>query len=123
MLERRLSNMMGSVTHLLDLLAHLVLPHLRAWRVLGDEQEVGPARDGGHEREPTAVAPHDLEHERARVREGGRVDVIDRLADALERGRRADGQVRQRHVVVDRANKSGDLEVPMCGCLLLGDLA
>ncbi len=43
----------------------------------------------------------------------GGVDVVDRLADALERSRRANRQIRQGHVVVDRADEAHELEMGM----------
>ena len=69
------------------------------------------------------MAAHDLEDERPRVRVRGRVDVVDGLANPVERGRRADGEVRHGHVVVDRADEPDDLEVRVLARLLLRDAA
>lgn len=59
------------------------------------------ARNTGHQSQPAAIAPHDFDHEGARVTVCGGVDIVDRFADALKRGRRANRQICQGHVVVD----------------------
>lgn len=133
--------MRTAVTHALNHTAHLVRPLVRIRRALGDENEVrtgtgksvspnillcgGRIRvpDAGHEREPTTMPAHNLQHERARVGVRSRVDVINGLANTMQRGRRADGEVRHRHVVVDGSHKPDDLKVGMLCCLLLGDYA
>lgn len=66
---------------------------------------------------------HDLQHERPRVRDGGGVDVINRLADPVQRRRRTDGQVRHGHVVVDRPDEPDDAEVRVLLGFFGGDLS
>ena len=87
------------------------------------ERERGGVPDTREQSEPPAVPAHDLQHEGARVGDGGRVDVVDGLADAVERGGRADGHVRQRHVVVDGPDQADDLEMPVSLDLLVRDAA
>ena len=121
----------------MDLSAHVVLPWHSAGRALWDEDEVCSAttffqnqwlwgvdkyaRNTGHQSQPAAVASHNFYHEGARVTVRGGVDVVDRLADALERSRRANRQIRQGHVVVDRAHEAHELKVRMRLKLLLRD--
>ena len=64
---------------------------------------------------------HDLQYERARVRVRSRVDVVNGLADPVQRGGRADGEVCHRHVVVDGPNQSDYLEMRMMLCLIFRD--
>lgn len=123
---------------------HLILPIVRVWRLLGDEDKVGSgaeedarvsvrragnrvrgpnSRDSSKESEPTTVAAHDLNDEGSRVGGGGGGDGVDGLADAVESGKTTDGEVRHRHVVVDGSDETDDVEVGMGGRLKLGDLA
>jgi hypothetical protein len=80
-------------------------------RALGDEDPVRPGREPRHEREVAAVAPHDLDDERALVARGGRVQRVDRLGDAVQRGVGTDGHVGAEHVVVDRADEADQTQV------------
>ena len=51
------------------------------------------------------------------------VDVVDGLADAVQRGGCADRHVRHGHVVVYRAHEPDDPEVRVLGRFFCGDLA
>ena len=63
------------------------------------------------------MSAHYLKYERSLVRGGGRVDAVDGLADSMQRGRSANRQVGHGHIVIDRPDKTDDLEVPMLGGL------
>ena len=69
------------------------------------------------------MTAHNLNHECARVRHGRGVDVVYRLADAMQCGDRADREVRHRHVVVDGAHQARNAQVVVRLELLLGDLS
>ena len=56
---------------------------------------------------------HHLKHERSLVGSGGGVNTINGLTDSVQRGRSANSQVGHGHVVIDRPDKSDDLEMPM----------
>jgi len=78
--------------------------------------------DTSHEREPATVTAHNLNHERPRVRRRRRVDVVNRLANTMEGGQCANGEVGHGHVVVNRANKTDDAESLVVVELLRGDV-
>jgi len=67
------------------------------------------------------MPPHDLEHECTRVRDSSRVNVVDGLADSVQRSWRADRQICHRHVIIYRPHKSHDSEVPMARNLVIRD--
>lgn len=46
---------------------------------LGDRHGLGAARDARHQSEITAVAPHDLEQERAMMRGRGHLEAVESL--------------------------------------------
>lgn len=73
--------------------------------------------------QPPTVPAHDLEHKGSRVRGSGRVDIIDRFADPLQRCRCADCHIGQTHVIVDGSDEADDAEVTMFGELFWSDLA
>jgi hypothetical protein len=70
---------------------------------------------------PAAMSAHDFEHERARMRERRRMNAVNCFANSVQRRRGTDGHVRQRHVVVDRANESDDLQVAVVLGLIRGN--
>src|SRR5258708_20249068 len=49
-----------------------------------NENDVCPARDASFEADPTAVAPHDLDHHDAMVRGSGGMNLIDGVGYGLE---------------------------------------
>jgi hypothetical protein len=49
--------------------------------------------DATHQRQPSAVSPHDFKHKCARVRDSGRMDVVDSLADSVHGSWGTDGQI------------------------------
>ena len=104
-------------THLLDNLAHLVLPVVLP-RLLWDEDEVCASRDTSHKGQPTTMPAHDLDDERPGVGGSGRLNVIDHLADPSESGVSSDGSVCAREIVVDGAHEAYDVEVLVRGNLL-----
>ena len=65
------------------------------------------------------MPPHDFEHECPRVRNSGRMYVIDCLADSVQRRWCADCEIGHGHVIVDRSNESYNSEVPMARDLLI----
>ena len=79
-------------------------------RNLGDEDDVGAARDSRRGRYPARVAAHDLDDHDAVVRLGGRVQSVDRLRADVHRSVEADRHVRSGDVVVDRLRDADDWE-------------
>jgi hypothetical protein len=73
--------------------------------------------------EPAAMAAHHLKHERAAVRGGGRIDVVNRFAYSVQRGGRANSHVRHGHVVVDRPHQPDYFQVAVAVRLLSCDFA
>lgn len=69
------------------------------------------------------MATHDFDNKRARMRACSCVDIIYRFADTVEGSRRADRQIRQRHIVIDGSHQSDDAEVTISRCLFLGNRA
>lgn len=67
--------------------------------------------DTCEECEPATMPAHDLDDKRAGVRERGRLDVVDGFANTVKGGRRADGHVCHRHIVVYGADETDDLEM------------
>ena len=86
---------------------HLLGP-LDRRRALGNEDPIGSGGRGALERQPAAVAAHDLDHKVALVRGGGRRQRIDSLHDSMQRTVAADRHVGASHVVVDAAHQSHD---------------
>ena len=66
---------------------------------------------------------HNLEHKGSRVRGCGRVDVIDRFTDSVQRSRSADCEIGHAHVIVDGSDEPDDAKVTVFGELFWGDLA
>src|ERR1044072_8164390 len=77
-------------------------------RDLGDEDDVGGGGDAGVERDPTRVAPHQLDGEDTLVRRGGRVQAVDGLGGDADRGVETEGERRAGQVVVDRLRHTDD---------------
>jgi hypothetical protein len=67
------------------------------------------------------MSPHDFEHERARVRDSGGVDVVDGFADSVQRSRRTDREIGHGHVVIYRPYEPHDPEVTMALNLFIRD--
>ena len=70
---------------------------------------------------PTAMSAHNLKHKRARVTRCRRVDVVDSFANTRQSRRRANSQVCQGHVVVDRPDETDNLQVSVLDRLLFRD--
>ena len=49
------------------------------------------------------------------------MNVIYGLADSMQRGRRADGKIGHRHVIINRSNEPDDPEMPVSRNLLIAD--
>ena len=79
--------------------------------MLWQKDKVGSGTDTGHQGQPAAVPPHDLDDESSLVGKGSGIDKVDSLADSLQRRVAANGGVCAAHVVVDAANKSDNVEV------------
>ena len=77
--------------------------------------------DTSHQREPPAVPPHNFKHESARVRNSGRMYVVDGFADSMQRSWRADCQIGHGHVIVYRSDEPHDPEMPMARNLFIRD--
>ena len=77
-------------------------------RLLGQEDDVGAARDPARRRDPAGIPAHDLDDHDPVVGLGGRVQSVDRLRADLDGGIEADRHVRAREVVVDRLRDADD---------------
>src|SRR5712671_6803140 len=66
-----------------------------------NENDVCPAANAGLERDPAAVASHDLDHHDAMMRSTGRVNLIDGVAHGVQRGVEAECNLCGRKIVVD----------------------
>jgi hypothetical protein len=73
--------------------------------------------------EPTAMTTHNFDNKCTRVRICGGVDIINRFANAMQRRRCANSQVREGHVVVDGPNEADDLQVSMGASFLRSDFS
>ena len=66
---------------------------------------------GNHEDDPgltPAIVPtHDLEHKGSGVRGRGRIDVVDRFTDPMQRCRCANREIGQTHIVIDGSDYVG----------------
>ena len=62
-------------------------------RALGDEDDIGAARDPRVRGDPARVAAHDLDDDHAVVRLGRRVQAVDRVGRDLHRGVEAEREV------------------------------
>lgn len=49
------------------------------------------------------------------------MNVIYGLADSMQRGRRADGKIGHRHVIINRSNDPDDPEMPVARNLFIAD--
>ena len=103
--------------------AHGLFPVVGVGWTLGDQHPVGAGRQGAHERQIAAVAPHHLDDEGTLVAGRSAVDGIDGFGDAMESRVGADGHVGPEHVVVDRADQANQGEAPMGVGRGLTDLA
>ena len=90
--------------------ADLLLPVVAVGRRLGDEDPAGARRQGAHQGEVAAVAPHHLDDERPLVARRRRDEGVDRLDDPVERRVGADRHVGAGHVVVDRPDEADEGE-------------
>jgi hypothetical protein len=79
--------------------------------LLGDEDDVGAARDPAHDGDPAGVAAHHLDDHDAVVRLGGRVQAVDRLRGDEDRGVEAERVIGRGKVVVDRLRHADDRKV------------
>lgn len=68
------------------------------------------------------MASHHLQDEGTRVRERGRVDVVDGLANPVKGSRRADCEVGHGHVVVNGSYQTHNLQMSVVRCLFLCNL-
>ena len=87
-----------------DLVAHAVVVE----RDLGDEDDVGAAREPRGAGDPAGVAAHHLQHHHAIVALGRRVQAIERVGRAGHRGVEAEGRQRRGEIVVDRLGDADD---------------
>ena len=78
-------------------------------RLLGNEDDVGAAREPGVRRDPARVPAHHLDHHHAVVALGRRLQPVDRVGRDLHRGPEAEGVVGGRQVVVDRLRHADDV--------------
>ena len=51
------------------------------------------------------------------------MNVVDGLADSMQRGRRADSQIRHRHIIVNGPNETNDSKVMVQRSLSFSDLS
>ena len=77
-------------------------------RLLGDEDDVGAARDAAHHGDPAGVAAHHLDDHDAVVRLRRRVQAVDRLGRDRHRGVEPERVVGAGEVVVDRLRHADD---------------
>ena len=77
---------------------------------MGDEDDVGAAGHARVQRDPADLVAHDLDHEDAAVRVGGRVNLVDAARGHLDGARKAEGHVRAPGVVVDGLGQGDDVE-------------
>ncbi len=49
------------------------------------------------------------------------MDIVDGLADSVQRGWRTNSQIGHRHIIIDRSDEPDDPEVPMLRDLLIRD--
>ena len=77
---------------------------------LGDQDDVGAARDAGAERQPAGIVAHDLDHDDAVMAVRGAVQAVDRVGDDPECRVEAEGDVGALDVVVDRLGQGHDVE-------------
>jgi hypothetical protein len=54
---------------------------------------------------------HNLEDERARMGDGSRMDIVDSLANSMQRSGSTDCEIGQGHIVIYGSNKAHDLKV------------
>ena len=80
-------------------------------RLLGDEDDVGPARQPRVQGDPAGVPSHHLDDQVAVVRLRRRVQAIDRVAGDLHRGVEPEGLVGAADVVVDRLRDAEDRQL------------
>ena len=59
------------------------------------------------------MSSHDLDDKRPLVRESGCVDVVDRLADALERAVAPDSRVGAAQIIINGSDQSDNVEMPV----------
>src|SRR5882762_6396574 len=76
----------------------------------GNKNDVRPAPDAGLERDPAAVAPHDLNHHDAMMRSASRMNFIDGVAYGVQRGVETECNFRGRKIVVDSLGDSHNLQ-------------
>ena len=69
---------------------------------LGDQDDIGGARDPAVQRDPARVPSHQFHHHDALVALGGGVQLVDRLGGGADGGIEAEGLLGALHVVVDR---------------------
>jgi hypothetical protein len=55
------------------------------------------------------------------MRGNSRMNVVDGLADSMQRSWRADSQIGHGHVIIDRSNEPDDPEVSVSCKLFIGD--
>src|SRR3954447_19370876 len=103
-------------------IAHLVLPP-NTRRLLRYEQVVCAGGNRGHQTEPATMSAHDLNDKATLMGCCSVEDIVYCRTDSLERRVATDCRVSARHVVVNRANKSDDVEVREWRCLFLGEFA
>lgn len=89
--------------------------------VLGEVHLLRAGSEAGHQRQVAAAAAHRLGHEAPPGRGPGLLDPVQRPHRAVERGVRADRQLRARQVVVDAGREQHDRHPQRGVVAALGD--
>ena len=104
-------------------LAHLFLPIITFGWVFGDEGKVSAAGQGTHQRQIATVPPHHFDDKGALMAGRGARDGVNRIGNPMERGIGADRHISTKHIVIDRANNAGNIQVGMALAYFATDLA
>ena len=75
-----------------------------------NQNHVRAARDAGAQSQPARPMPHDFSDNDAVMAVGGAVQTVNGFRGNVQRGGKTDGQVRHRHVVVNRLGERDDVE-------------
>ena len=74
-----------------------------------NQNDVRAAGDAGFERDPAAVASHDLDHHHAMMRGGGGVNFVERIGHGMQRSIESKRDLGGRKIVVDCLGHAYDL--------------
>src|SRR5206468_644079 len=78
-------------------------------RPLGDQNYIGAARHAAVNRDPTGVAPHDLNHHHAVVRLGRGMHAINGFGCNADRSVKTEAEISSAQVVVNGLRHADDL--------------